>query len=125
MISSIYQTGPTNILQIDGSVNHSNSGGPLLDVESGEVLGIITRKATGLTQMFQQLLQSFDENIKALQGAKGKIGLSGVDPIAALVAGQHQMQRVAWEIERSANVGIGYAFNMAHVSSDAVFQSVP
>jgi S1-C subfamily serine protease len=47
IISSIYQSGPTRVLQLDASVNHSNSGGPLLDTESGRVLGIITRKTTG------------------------------------------------------------------------------
>jgi S1-C subfamily serine protease len=119
LISSLYPSGPTQIIQIDGSVNASNSGGPLLDLESGEVLGIVTRKATGLSRMFQDLLQSFDNNIRALECARGMLGLGSVDPVAALVASQHQMQHVAREIERSANVGIGYAFSAEHVASEA------
>jgi S1-C subfamily serine protease len=122
LISSIYQTGPVKVLQLDASVNASNSGGPLLDVGTGQVIGIVTRKATGLTQMFQQLLQSFEQNIQALQGAQGMVGLGGVDPILALMASQRQMQTVAREIERSANVGIGYAFSSEHVAADAVFR---
>lgn len=122
MISSTYQSGPTKILQLDASVNHSNSGGPLLDIESGRVLGIITRKATGLSEMFQELLQSFEQNIRALNAAKGVMDLAGVDPVAALEISQRQMQHVAREIERSANVGIGYAFSSEHVAGDAAFR---
>ena len=92
-----------------------------MDIESGKVLGIITRKATGLSRMFQELLQSFETNIQAFQAAKGMIGLAGIDPMAALEISQRQMQHVAHEIERSANVGIWYAFSIEHVSSDAAF----
>jgi len=122
LISSLYLTGPTQIIQIDGSINASNSGGPLLDLETGEVLGIITRKATGLSRMFQKLLLSFEDNIRALECAKGIMGLGGVDPVAALVASQHQMQHVAREIERSANVGIGYAFSAEHIAGETALQ---
>lgn len=122
IISSIYQSGPVKVLQLDASVNHSNSGGPLVDVQTGDVLGVITRKATGLTQMFQELLQSFEQNIKAFEAAKGMVGLAGIDPMAALAIGQRQLQHVSHEIERSANVGIGYAFVSDHVSNDAAFQ---
>ena len=44
-----------DIIQLDASVNSSNSGGPLIHPESGDVFGIITRKATGLTDMFDEL----------------------------------------------------------------------
>lgn len=122
VISSIYRSGTTKVLQLDASVNHSNSGGPLVDVQSGDVIGIITRKATGLTQMFQELLQSFEQNIRAFEGARGMVGLAGIDPMAALAISQRQLQHVAHEIERSANVGIGYAFASDHVASESVFQ---
>jgi S1-C subfamily serine protease len=123
LISSVFPSGPTQILQIDGSVNASNSGGPLLDIETGCVLGIITRRATGLSQMFNELIQSFDTNIRVMEGSRGMVGLAGVDPIAALIASQHQLQRVAREIERSANVGIGYAFSAEHIAGESALQS--
>jgi S1-C subfamily serine protease len=122
LISSIYPSGPTQILQIDGSVNASNSGGPLIDAETGDVLGIVTRKATGLSRMFQELLQSFENNIQVMQASQGMVGLAGVDPIAALIASQRQLQHVAREIERSANVGIGYAFSAEHIATEGALQ---
>lgn len=48
-ISSQYQKAGVHYLQLDSSVNHGNSGGPLIEAASGQVVGIVTRKATGLT----------------------------------------------------------------------------
>lgn len=110
-ISSFFSSGPVRIIQIDASVNQSNSGGPLLDGASGQVIGIVTRKGTGLSSLFDQLQAVFDTNIAALNAARGMMSMSGVDPVAAIIAGQHQMKVLASEIQRSANVGIGYAFS--------------
>jgi len=118
-ISSFYTSGPARVIQLDASVNQSNSGGPLLDAKTGHVLGIVTRKGTGLSRLFDELLSVFDKNVKALEAAKGLIGLGPVDPIAAIITGQHQMKTLAAEIQRSANVGIGYAFSVEHLLADA------
>ncbi len=119
-ISSFYASGPTKVIQLDASVNQSNSGGPLLDPQTGKVLGIITRKGTGLSGLFEELLAVFDQNVRALEAARGMMDLGSVDPIAAIIAGQHQMKTLASEIQRSANVGIGYAFSAEHLLADAV-----
>lgn len=111
LLSARFQSGPATMLKLDMSVNPSNSGGPLLLQDTGEVLGVIARKATGLTTAFDQLLKSFDDNIALLQArtAGGSIAIMGVDPIRALMSSQQQMKIVSMEIKRSANVGIGYA----------------
>lgn len=119
-ISSFYTSGPANVIQLDASVNQSNSGGPLLDVETGQVLGIVTRKGTGLSNMFDELLFAFDKSVTTLSASTDMIGLGSVDPIAALIAVQQQMKVLASEILRSANVGIGYALSVEHLLSDAV-----
>jgi S1-C subfamily serine protease len=124
-ISSFYLSGPASIIQLDASVNQSNSGGPLLDGESGQVIGVVTRKGTGLSRLFDELLSVFDRNVQVLSAAKGTMSMSGIDPVAAIIAGQHQMKALASEIQRSANVGIGYAFSADHVLADAVFSSDP
>lgn len=118
-ISFFYTSGTAKVIQLDASVNQSNSGGPLLDPETGQVLGIVTRKGTGLSTLFDLLLSVFDRNGKALEAAKGLVGLGPVDPVAATIAGQHQMKAREGEIQRSANVGIGYAFSAEHLLADA------
>lgn len=124
-ISSFYSSGSARVIQIDASVNQSNSGGPLLDSESAQVIGIITRKGTGLSHLFAELLSVFDKNVAALNAAKGMMSMSGVDPVAAIIAGQHQMKTLANEIQRSANVGIGYAFSVEHVLADTALSRSP
>ena len=117
-VSSQYERAGVHYLQLDSSVNHGNSGGPLMDVESGEVIGIVTRKATGLTQQFDQLLLAFQQNIQQLQAmANGPVQavVAGLNPVAAALATQVQLQAIAREIGRSANVGIGYAYHIRKV----------
>ena len=120
IISSFYDSGPTSIIQLDASVNPSNSGGPLFDPVTGKVLGIITRKATGLTNMFSQLRQSIDQNINLLTNIRGMIQMGAVDLGAALVNSQNQIKVTLNEIERQANVGIGYAFSVKHLLDDNI-----
>jgi S1-C subfamily serine protease len=117
-ISSFYSSGSAQVIQIDASVNQSNSGGPLIDGQSGHVIGIVTRKGTGLSKLFEELQSVFDTNIAALSASKGMLSMGGVDPISAIIAGQNQMKALSREIQRSANVGIGYAFSIEHVLED-------
>jgi S1-C subfamily serine protease len=105
-------------IQIDASVNSGNSGGPLINAHTGEVIGIVTRSITGLTEDFDELVKSFEENIKALNNVKGAVRLSGVDPLEALLVSQAQMQRITRNIRRTANVGIGIAYSIKEVLSE-------
>ncbi|MDX8538801.1 serine protease [Mesorhizobium abyssinicae] len=125
IISSFYRAGPTNVLQLDASVNVSNSGGPLFDIETGEAIGVITRKATGLTRIFGELREAIKKNIAVVESATrmGGITLMGIDPNAAFTASQNQMLLTIAEIERQANVGIGYAFSVEHLMNDNLIHS--
>lgn len=121
VISSFYRSGPAEVIQLDASVNPSNSGGPLIDPETGDVMGIITRRATGLTRAFGQLRATIEGNIGVLN-APGlpDIGLGGINLRQVLTAGQNQMLQTLGEIERQANVGIGYAFSAEHLMDDNI-----
>ncbi len=123
-ISSKHQTEGMNIIQIDGSVNGGNSGGPLLDIETRKTVGIVTRKATGLEKQFKELIEALRKNQSALQQAKAVMRISGIDPIDAIRASQAAMERIALNIERSANVGIGYAYSAEYVSQSGAFQEI-
>lgn len=122
-VSSKHQTKGINILQIDGSVNGGNSGGPMLAIESSKVAGIVTRKETGLEKQFRELIKSLQSNQELLQQLKdrGTVSFFGLDLMGAFRASQATMEKIALNIERSANVGIGYAYSAEYVAQSGAF----
>ncbi len=126
MISSFFKSGQVEVIQLDASVNPSNSGGPLFDVASGDVLGIVTRRATGLTRAFDELRRTLTANIQVIGAARagGAVRLMRIDPLEVLTIGQRQMLLTLDEIERQANVGIGYAFSAQHLMDDNLIHRV-
>jgi S1-C subfamily serine protease len=113
MISSRIKSGVADVLLLDASVNPSNSGGPLLDPTTRRVLGIVTRRHTGISNQFDVLISSINESIAALQATRaggGGVSIMGIDPIQGFEVVMRQIQGFAVELYRSANVGIGYAF---------------
>jgi len=118
LLSSSYFKAGVRYIQIDGSVNNGNSGGPLINIADGKVIGLVTRKATGLMKDFDDLDKVLQSNIELLNKSSGGVVLiSGIDPIAATRAIQEQIRIVARNIGRSANVGIGYAYHISEVRS--------
>jgi hypothetical protein len=120
-ISSFYKSGVVDVIQLDASVNKSNSGGPLIDPETGKVIGIITRKGTGLTELFEKLRSALISNIDLLNSAKGVAAINGIDLMEVAVASQVQILQLTHEIERAANVGIGYAFSIEQLRQEPIF----
>ena len=117
ILSSRFKAKDVKYLQLHVSVNYGNSGGPLIDPKTTEVIGIVTRKMTGLTRQFDELLESFSRNIRVLeQASKGEKGLIfGIDPIDVFKVSQTQMAKISLEIKRSANVGVGYAYKLEKI----------
>ncbi len=123
IISSFHRSSVAEVIQIDASVNGGNSGGPLIDVENGKVIGIITRRETGLTKVFKELRLTLESNIQLLKATKSKTFVSNVDLFQHLSAGQSHLLKLTNEIERSANVGIGYAFSIEQLQQEQIFSS--
>lgn len=112
-ISSIHNQGQRKVIQIDGSVNGGNSGGPLLNLRSGKVIGIITRAVTGIIeQEFNELINTLRKNQEVLSQSRAVMKIGGIDPIQGLRASMVAMEQIARNLKRSANVGIGYAFSI-------------
>lgn len=109
----------TNIIQLDASIN-ANSGGPLIDTETGAMFGMVSRRATGLTRVFGQLRRAIRESIQFAERSQAGVRMSvgGFDPVEGFIAGQNQIRATLDEIERQANVGIGYAISAEHLLSD-------
>lgn len=125
IISSLYEEAGTDVIQVDASVNQSNSGGPLFDHDTGAVLGIITRKATGFTETFDALKQTLQNNINILGGVGNSIILQGIGFVDTIRQNQQQVLSLVTQVERSANVGIGYAYSVNNFLTDPLFPKDP
>jgi hypothetical protein len=81
---------------------------------------MVSRRATGLTRLFDQLRQAVRENIQFAERTQAGVSMSlgGFDPVEGFKAGQNQILATLDEIERQANVGIGYAISAEHLLSD-------
>ena len=108
------------MIQIDGSVNGGNSGGPLLEMDGGTVIGIVTRAHVGfVAEQFDNLIGALRNNVDVLANQRASISIGGVDPIQAVRGSQAAMVEIAATLRRSANVGIGFAFSSSHISEHA------
>lgn len=115
-VSSIHKRGVVSVIQIDGSVNGGNSGGPLLGLSDGLVMGVITRAEVGfIAEQFEELMRTLRNNVSQLEGARSIMSVGGIDPIQGLRASQTAMLEIAGTLRRSANVGIGYAFSSNYI----------
>lgn len=117
IISSRYTRNGVKYIQIDASVNNGNSGGPLIDISTNEVIGIVTRKHTGLTKSFEKLEESLKTSIDLFTQASlgGSAVFMGINLIESLKLSQEQMSVAVKEIKRSANVGIGFAYELEKI----------
>jgi hypothetical protein len=116
IISSFYERGIVKIIQLDASVNAGNSGGPLIDDHTGHVLGIVSRRATGLSSLFGELRDGIKGNLELLdRHLVGEMFMGHVDPMKVMADGQRHVLSTLDEIERQANVGIGYAVSIEHL----------
>jgi S1-C subfamily serine protease len=120
IVSSFYSRKMTDVIQIDASVNAGNSGGRLIDPLTGVAVGIVTRKATGLSRLFDEIRNSINATIQVARaaGASMVVNFGGLDLVETIIMSQNQMLNTLHEIERQANVGIGYAFSAAHVLTE-------
>lgn len=104
-------------LQFDGSVMWGNSGSPLIDLETQEVIGIIGYKLDVKNKAYEQMVEIIKSNIKMLEKAQGEIDIKGVDPIQVLIAWQKQIKQLSNEIYKSSGNGIGIAIDIQVVKS--------
>ncbi len=115
IISTVIHRNGNKYLQFDGSTIWGNSGGPLIDIKTNEVLGIIGYKLDRKNKSYEKMMEISNANIKMLEKAQGEFEVSGVDPIQVLIAWQKQILQLAAEIYKASGSGIGIAIDIKTV----------
>ena len=85
-----------DLLRIDASVNHGNSGGPLFDLE-GKQIGVVNAKHGSLSQFLTQVKDARPISM---------MSIGGIDPVKTI-------QVLIQEMQKNLNLGIGYAIPTA------------
>ncbi len=101
--------------QVDASIKQGNSGSPLINAETGEVIGIIGHKLATITQSHKRMKQIINNNLAILKKSQGKFNVEDIDPIQVLIANQNQIKHISNEIYKTANMSIGYALDIKYV----------
>lgn len=118
IISSIYhaktpmgrggQTIMQKIIQIDASVNQGNSGGPLFDTKSNQVLGIITMREGGISPQLESIRKVF-KSVKSIK-TRFRFRVQGVRYAKLLAA----LEELIGTLDKYISVGIGKAISIEY-----------
>lgn len=102
-------------IQVDSSIKQGNSGSPLINAETFEVVGIIGHKLATITQSHKRMKQIINNNLAILKKSQGLFNVEEIDPIQVLIANQNQIKHITNEIYKTATMSIGYALNISYV----------
>lgn len=103
---------------IDGSVNGGNSGGPIVDITDGTVVGIVTQRrflgGADLTKL-QEAAEKIRAHCQTIAG-RGSVQIMGIDfgAFSGLMA--EGMILIGEVLEANANTGIGIGFSIEYVA---------
>jgi len=98
---------------IDGSVNGGNSGGPIVDLSDGSLIGIVTqRRFLGGADLdnLQEVAVRIQEHCRRIAG-RGGVQIMGIDfgAFTALMADAMVLIKEVLEANANAGIGIGYS----------------
>ncbi len=107
IISSAYTNSKgVRFLQLDGQTCFGNSGAPLIDPITNEVLGIVSRRNSPLSKAYNNLIEVISSNMETLQKVKNVINFADVDPIQVLIANQQQIKHLASTVYMHSSTSI-------------------
>lgn len=102
-------------LQVESNINQGNSGSPLINTETGEVIGIIGQNLASITQSHRKMKQIINNNLAILKKSQGIFNIEEIDPIQVLIANQNQIKYITNDIYKNATMSVGYALNISYV----------
>lgn len=107
---------------IDGSVNGGNSGGPIVDAQTGELIGIVTQRRFLGAQSLQALGSQVNQLARHCAGIanRGSVQIMGIDfgQFANMMA--QGLGAISQVIEANANSGIGIGFKIDYANQECV-----
>jgi hypothetical protein len=116
IVSSFSKQNGIKYIQFDAAMDRGNSGSPLIEVESGEVIGVVGQRLANLLDSYKKMIQIINNNLILLKEAEGKINMIDIDPIQVLIANQNQIKHIAQEFFKTASIVYGFALDINQIS---------
>lgn len=96
-------------LQFEATVKQGNSGSPVINIETGKVIGVVGYRLSAFTRAYEAFKNIIDENLKLLKKSEGKMNIMDIDPIQVLIANQNQLKQISKEFYKTALMSYGFA----------------
>lgn len=84
-----------NYMVIDGLSSVGNSGSPVIDIETNQVVAIISKRSSSAATEYKKIHDVIASNLNELKQIKGSMNLGGIDPIQIIIANQNQIKLLA------------------------------
>ncbi len=118
IISSFFTGSLGNrFFQFDGLSCLGNSGGPIIDPATVQVIGIVSRRNTPAFQSYKQLADIISTNIDELSKIQGVVKFGNIDPIQVLIANQNQVKQLANNLYRYTALGTTHVVMLDQILS--------
>lgn len=114
-VSAMFNENGRQYIEVDSTLRYGYSGSPLINMNSGKVIGMIGHRLEGLTKTYNQMMKIINDNLKTLKEGEGKINIQDIDPIQVLIASQNQIKHMAKEFYKSADIRTGFALTIDHI----------
>lgn len=102
-------------LQLDGLTCYGNSGAPVIDPQTMQVIAIVSRRNNPATKSYNDLMGYISTNLEELRKIEGKFKLGELDPIQVLIANQNQIKLLATNIYKHTATGSSQAVMLDHI----------
>lgn len=118
IISSFFKSQNGNrFFQFDGLSCLGNSGGPIIDPENMQVIGIVSRRNTPAAHSYKLLVDVISANIEELSKIQWVVKYGNVDPIQVLIANQNQVKQLANNLYRYTALGTTHVVMLDQIVS--------
>lgn len=118
LISSVFANADGNrFIQFDGQVSYGNSGSPLIDPSTMQVVGIVSRRNTPASNAYHQLKKIIATNLGELKKVETIVRFGDIDPIHVLVANQNQLKLLANIIYKYSSTSVSQAVTLDGIIS--------
>ncbi len=113
--SNVLNERGLSFIQFDGTIKPGTSGSPLMDLESGKVLGIVANKELQIVKSYREIIKNIDTNLEVLEKVEDKWFIDDVDPVQVLIVNQLQLKHLAREFFSNFALKAGYALEVNHL----------